>query len=1003
MKNDRFIDIKISILTLTLLIIPQFASANISTQINQPITVAIPVTKELAEKASSNKLSSEEKALLDTTANQVARSIYIAPTPTFGTTSYALSDNAFYLGASTAAGANALTKVTGNQTTRQLTTTALAPATTTLNGTASSTNPLYNAIPSALGTMGTIPVSAIPGSGSNPGLNRIILVTDTTAGATALSNATTPINDATGTILTEEKSPDIIPAVAANNNTIFAAVPASSTTNFGSSGSGITRLQQNSASNNQLSVVNLTTGALTGGPAYGINFTAGATTAYENLLSSSNVYFAFTADPVTHLGSVTLGSWPDLYWSPSMNMLYIGLMYAIGGEEGGSTDSVGSIVSVLTGYVDSSGKLWCYPIVDPVVASQLTVTNPPYNKYGIAFNGDAYSLMASTYKVRTMQTSTGRDYLICIGGVAETLRTPPITQSIFAFPLVPANDGNGGMIASVARDGSGNFVSSSTAYTVATSASNFPTTTDNFALVGNSGLLPAESIQDLRIVGDTVYVAVAGGRTGTTDEAGIFASTAIFDQYGNINSWSAWQRVAGNTNAIYGFGIDSRTSNTVYLATDDGTASGNETTIKSTFWGTSTDVGLSQVDLSTSFATIFPLSQGGVQGLSSFGSSTVGFDNASLLVATGLNTIALVETGKKNSNGVIQLPTTPFSAANNNLRVYTNDSVVSAIRPVCTSTMSQDASNKNWVFVGGYNGLAVLANPTDGSGVGSAITDLSDIPETFTFNQIQLGATAIAAGINFSHIRKIMSDGTYLYVMTDTMLCSFPMIAAFFSQTPTALTANDFWSYSIPNTTLSDFELANDNAHRICVILATNKGLYSLNSDAEGYTTLTLAGDIGPVSQLNFIKSVNDTDFSVPLEGNLYALATDMSQNTGKIYRYFVSNGTVTPIEVYSAGVSLATNGLVGNFQKFRGNFITDGSFIFDQCSLHCDDSSYLNMAPLSPLTNATAHVLPLSTVSLTSALDINTDNNFNMAQITKDQASGAWIVPGDFGIRINQ
>ena len=985
------------------MIIPQFASANTSTQINQPITVAIPVTKELAEKASSNKLSSDEKALLDKTANQVARSIYIATTPTFGTTSYALSDNAFYLGASTAAGANALTKVTGNQTTRQLTATALAPATTTLNGTASSTNPLSNAIPSALATMGTMPVIAIPGSGSNPGLNRIILVTDTTAGATALSNATTPINDASDTALTEEKSPDIIPAVAANNNTIFAAVPASSTTNFGSSGSGITRLQQNSASNNQLSVVNLTTGALTGGPAYGINFTAGATTAYENLLSSSNVYFAFTADPVVHLGSVMLGSQPDLYWSPSMNMLYIGLIYAMGTEEGGSTDSVGSIISVLTGYVDSSGKLWCYPVVDPTVASQLTVTNPSYNKYGLAFHGNAWSLMASTYKVRTMQTSTGRDYLIFVGGV-EVGRTEP-EASIFAFPLVPANDanGNGGMIASVARDGSGNFVSTSAAYTVATSASNFPTTTDNFALVGSTGQLPTEHVQDLRIIGDTVYVAVAGSRTGTTDEAGIFASTAIFDRYGNINSWSAWQRVAGNTDAIYGFGIDSRTSNTVYLATDDGTSNGNETTIKSTFWGTSTDVGLSQADLSTALTTIFPLSQGGVQGLSSFASSTVGFDNASLLVATGLNAVALVETGKKNSNGVIQLPTTPFSTANNNLRVYTNNSVVSTIGPVCTSTMSQDASNNNWVFIGGYNGLAVLANSTNGSGVGSAITSLADIPEAFTFNQIQLRATAIAAGIHFSHIRKIMSDGTYLYVMTDTMLCSFQMTAEFFSQTPTALAANDFWSYSIPNTTLSDFELANDNAHHICVILATNKGLYSLNSDTEGYTTLTLAGDIGPVSQLNFIKSVNDTDFSVPLEGNLYALAANMPQNTGKIYRYFVNNGTVTPIEVYSAGVSLATNGLVGNFQKFRGNFITDGSFIFDQCSLHCDDSSYLNMAPLSPLTNATAHVLPLSTFSLTSALDINTDNNFNIAQITRDQGSGAWIVPGDFGVRVNQ
>lgn len=974
---------------------PGYASAHVSTQVHphNAVTIAIKTSTELAEKVHNNTLTTQEEKDLAQRADQAYKAIATntdATTPVkFATNTYSATDNTLYLGAEEAATTYALTKVTADQSTRTLTPVALAPEKTNLNGAADTTNPVYDTTPSALAMMGVNPVVALPDNTNDTGLNRVILVTDTAAGGTIYSNATNPIKDAADTPLAAKRPIAAIAATDATTGTIYTAVPASAGA-FGATNSGIVRLKKTNATDtpaSQLGVEKLDGSGFGDSAAYKIDLTAVKPAAYTEPLSSS-VNFAFSADPTEYLASVTLGTTVDLHWSPSMQEIYTGLT-GITGVAGG-TNSTGSIVSTVLGYVDD-GKLYYYPIVNPDVASALGVDEIDH---GVAFHlEDTTKEPVSAFKVRTMQTSTHKDYIIINGGIGDPVNTKTY---LFSFPIVPTSDTNDwGMIANK-PDGANPYVTADAAH--------FPSVNDSYTWIGSNGLVPADEIKDLRVVGDTVYAAVADDRSDTDHEAGIFASTALFDQYGNINAWTPWQRTDGNTDAVYGFGIDTHTDNFMYLTSADGTSAGDQTTIKSTFWGTSKDVGNTTADLSGTLATNFPLEKGGVHCMNSFGSTgdepSLGFDNASLLVATGLDTVALVEAGQKNKAAVIALPSTAFTAGTT-LRVDSTD-VIKNIGPVITATMSNESTH-NWLFIGGNNGIAVLSKPADGTGVEASLEKLETIADTtaYTFNKIELADDAIAAGIDFSRTRKIMSDGIYLYVMTQDALYVFVMDADYFTSIPTPIAAEDIYTYAVPGATLSDFVLTNrfiKGTGDTIAILATSKGLYTYDLDIEG-SSPELVGDVGAVSQLNFIQATNN---AIATDGNLYALAADMSQSTGKVYRYSVEDGVVAPIELYDAnGTSLETNGKVGNLQKFRGNIAVDGSFIFDQCSKHFDDTHYLNMAPVTAPTSS--HSIPLSTTGLTQSLDINTDDNTNVGRMVRDLASGAWIVPGDFGARVNQ
>ncbi len=100
-------------------------------------------------------------------------------------------------------------------------------------------------------------------------------------------------------------------------------------------------------------------------------------------------------------------------------------------------------------------------------------------------------------------------------------------------------------------------------------------TMHDFAVVGRDPQLLSFDkrlpIRDLQVHGDTVYASVAAKRLEThTQEAGIFASTALFDEKGKIRSWTPWQRVMGSLDGVKDFDFDVNASNFWYISTETG-------------------------------------------------------------------------------------------------------------------------------------------------------------------------------------------------------------------------------------------------------------------------------------------------------------------------------------------------------------------------------------------------------------------------------------------------
>lgn len=185
----------------------------------------------------------------------------------------------------------------------------------------------------------------------------------------------------------------------------------------------------------------------------------------------------------------------------------------------------------------------------------------------------AANVYSFIYKLRTMHTSTGQAYLIINGGsganassVANAAGMGIASNQIWAVPLVngtiPA--GETSTTATI-----GCFASAlSAGHTVragAAGATDLVPSTSPAAMVGGFGLAPTMSyppssltinnagnnivnVTDMYVDGDAVYVAC--GTTATAAnlfiENGLFKSQAVFNEFGQIDHWTQWQKVVPN-------------------------------------------------------------------------------------------------------------------------------------------------------------------------------------------------------------------------------------------------------------------------------------------------------------------------------------------------------------------------------------------------------------------------------------------------------------------------
>jgi hypothetical protein len=336
-------------------------------------------------------------------------------------------------------------------------------------------------------------------------------------------------------------------------------------------------------------------------------------------------------------------------------------------------------------------------------------------------------------------------------------------------------------------------------------------------------------VQDVQVLGDTVYVALGSSRDADhLGESGVFSSTAIFHQDGHVRSWTPWRRVMGHADPVAGVALDPTSSRYWYTttkgaelieapsaATPGAPLTDSLNTLRVTAWGrghnssTAGDARLSTI-LDQVFGDI-----GGVFGLYSFGPDTQGFkerdpsavvpadrhEQFSMTVATGNGRVALIKTGKFDGEAGVFKPTTAFNATSTTgdknvfvfdvLNKHYAGTALANLGIITCAEVSRlpldDANNRlGFLFVGGTNGVAVLTRWFNGKGWdtsrGGGLADLQpgaqrdDFPAGDGWRWMQI---LQPNGKNpFKNVRKITSDGSrYLYVMTATQIWRIDMTA----------------------------------------------------------------------------------------------------------------------------------------------------------------------------------------------------------------------------------
>jgi len=861
-----------------------------------------------------------------------------------------------------------------------------------VNGADETTSPLLGKTITNLSLMGGDPrFGSIPVLTTNDP-EKVYLVTNPDPGMVRiLSNETGAIADAAGAVIAN----DNIVAVAASPQCIFAAVPQAGAM-FGDDGANDRGIALLTRDVNHLKVHDATNFAGTTAQAQKLDVAAAAELiSFVDMTGSSTIDRALLGDDV------------DMVYDPILNRVYVGLSDV---KRAGIANE-GGVLGVVVGRVEQD-KFVLSPIVNGVtkgVFYDATNKNALDQIIGFYFDGvmaDGGDLDArvSITHPRVMHTSTGKNYLIVNSKIDNTV---DIKQGVFALPLIPNEAGIDaslvGTIGSVDGDGIAKFDNTAPA-----SFNDIPNFDEGPARV--DAPLPEcspeiEHLRDIYIEGDSVFLAYAGD--AKSESAGIYRATALFNADGAIRAWTQLTRVSGDARRTQGIGVDNRTGNLHFVtpATQDG-ADTDFNTLRVTQWGKSDDVAKvadteTPNNLTSLLNEIFPEEICRVHQICAFDEFTPGFKTCefSMMVALGKNTVALIQTGKIVGGNFLPVQQFETSGANQNVFVF-KGGVLDEIGPLscCELSRIDSTNNKGWLFVGGYRGVAVLS-AADGTGFDSGTTGGNGLDNLtaagfpgngFTFKKLLPSNNPENA---FSNVRSLQMGGGNLVAETQKSIFSIAPTADKFKTTASD-DLNETSIAGIPALSSECFSdlvfLANTNE---TLIVGTTAGLFAATGNGSEWVEITVNNQsIGPVVQLQYLSQTKGVNSQI---GNLYVLAGTISTSMGKVYRFYV-DGTqaalvdrVKPIKNPDGSESE-----LFNLGEFRGNLITDGADLFHSLSKHLGQTRFLEARPIANL-GLRSDITPL--------LNVNTSCEITMGAMIQEPAFGTWIVPGDWGVRVNQ
>lgn len=905
----------------------------------------------------------------------------------------------FYAGANTNAGKN-FSLAVARSGSSPFPFQPLAPERITHNGVIDSTNPLYNKKISHLTLIENAGLGVVLADepSSLYALASFLVFNGTSQQyvpdpALAKLYSVTAINDAEGNITAG------IVGLAASSQNFFAAVKKSGGT-FGEVGGGIALLTL------ALDKLNAVNGEAGGNLALPLDPTTPALKIGSNLAS-------ITANVV------------DMHYDSYLNRLFIALQVTAGG---GASDGARAVV---VARVDS-GLKFAFLAPDVAVAGTDKI-----------IGATGAGVQVSIFKVRTLHTSSGLSYLIVEGGNGTD-----VGNTVYALPLVDktpvdlTGDATQGTLA-VWNDTPVDKFFTNYPYTFksrglttpATTAADMLTSSSVQARVG-AGPLPlagTQKITDIFARHDAVYVSIGDAFDGTATP-GVFYSQALLDQLGRIKAWTPWQRAAGTDEKIFGIGLDRRLGNMWLMPGDSSTTL---TTVRQTVWSNAAGDGLlggfpngETVGLVYQLSMGLSPDQGGIQNLLNFSQTTPGFGNApampnnqlSFVAGVALNKVILAETGRNALASIFRANIGDFSTSTQAFGDGTlNDfvsttatkiisisgGIINELGPLTTAEVSRTplsgSTNNGYLFVGGTFGVAVLSK-ANGTGWDTSSPN----------GGLHAGFVGFTSDMSFkklggySNVRKLVCDGTYLYVLTNTVLDRIRL---------DSIAGGSLVSVNL--ATLSQLALPSYASFSDVVIsqklglLATSGGLFrvangfdvtsaALASGGLGWTKVTLQEGLASATRF-LVQSPTGFDAGLATGGTLYVLGGVVPFNQARVYRFAVGDvsssaiddNTVQPLnDLFIKGVP----SFFIEFGSYRNFIASEGTSLFNTVS---------GTKISGPL------IFNVETLMMGNRYTAKNDNKFvgtipfsatlGIRQIMRNSASGAWLAAGGYGLYVNE
>ena len=692
------------------------------------------------------------------------------------------------------------------------------------------------------------------------------------------------------------------------------------------------------------------------------------------------------ATPELFIGSPAgaIDSLVALHFDRDMGLLYIGVDAQ---SAAGANTGVRAVVVALT----VNGKI-IYRSIAPDSA---------FNDMLSIVGSRGAGSQVRIFKIDAMQTRTHLRYLIVAGGNGDD---PTVQQSVFALPLVDNRASAAhGTLANVYAPPVTLF-GLNAPHRFLARVYNEPATQPNQlykvdapqARVGGRGSLPGP-IRDLSVAGEAIFVACDADQALNSENlaSGIFVSQPVFDVLGRISGWTDWQRVSAlqNTN---GFEYDSIAGSFWSVVDND--------QVTRTGWSNGSD------PLELFMAQQFSKEEAGVQGLFDFSYATQGFSQIvnqrlSLTVATGFSKVLLIQSGKDVGGlfGPFINLSDLFSSTDGSLTGFKGASALSLsggalneLGPITSATIVTDDSN-GWLVVAGSKGVAVL---TDSQGRGWPIAQ--GLRSGFAGLSDEFSWTVVRSTEN---VRKLISQSGFLYILA---LKSLERV----SLSQSALVSKQLQGellYEVKTDTqlsLSDLFIKGPLA-----LLATSFGLLRSGSGISietvqpmnvGWASVALpesAGSLdssGPVSRLYAVRTSGQDE-----EDMVYILNGYVGLSQALIYRSVIKleggQVTDTSVQLFPDFIVRGKNTFFANVADYRNFVATDGSFIA------LSRSSFGGKAPLLELLSPTLKSGESTNVRANFPFLVLSLNEQALGQLVRNSASGAFMVPGDFGVRLQK